>query len=75
MDFVPISSNTIKPTCSQLDADADGLPSIKRSMMNMAVLPYHAPAVIFLLGRKAGHAFAVCFTIKNVSPSGAILVK
>jgi hypothetical protein len=38
----PTSSSTMTSTYSQLAADADGLPSVKRSMMKLAVLPYHA---------------------------------
>jgi SNF2 family DNA or RNA helicase len=47
-DLVPMSSSIIKRTNSQLAADADTRPSSKRSMINDAVLMYHAsPARIF----------------------------
>ena len=56
LDLVPMSSSIITKMYSQLAADADTRPSTKRSMMKLAVLPYHAwPGLVPLLGRYAGH--------------------
>ena len=56
LDLVPMSSSIITKMYSQLTADADTRPSVKRSMMKLAVLPYHAwPALVPLVGRYAGH--------------------
>ena len=51
---VPTSSSTMTSTNSQLAAEALGWPSLKRSTMNDAVLPYQAPVFILWLGRNAG---------------------
>ena len=56
LDLVPMSSSIITRMYSQLAALADTRPSTKRSIMKLAVLPYHASlALVPLLGKYAGH--------------------
>ena len=56
--LVPTSSSIITRTYSQLAADADGWPSLKRSTMKDPVLAYHDPPSFRRLdGRKAGQVY------------------
>jgi len=55
-DLVPMSSSTITKTYSQAAALADGLPSMNRPLMKLAVLPYQASPLRGLRdGRNDGH--------------------
>ena len=53
--LVPMSSSIITKMYSQLAALALTWPSLKRSTIKLAVLPYHdSPCLILWLGRYAG---------------------
>ena len=53
--LVPMSSSIITKMYSQLAALALTWPSLKRSTIKLAVLPYHdSPALVRWLGKNAG---------------------